>query len=338
MPRTRPLIALLAAPNVSGGVLYGLYDVLASVGAVYPDMTIGAAGDEAVDVRIVSADGQPFRCLGGIAVEPHSSLSDLPQPDAIVVCDFYSSVTQAPMGSYTDYVGRLREAHQGGALIASVCAGALVLAEAGLLDGREAATHWAYSDLFASAYPKVRLRRESTLCLSAEADRIVTAGGALSWQDLVLYLVARFCGARQAHETAKVYLMSGHDDGQLPYATISRRVNTSDEVIARCQEWIAFNYADSNPVQRMVTYSELNARTFARRFHAATGRNPLEYIHALRIEEAKQMLEMGDEPINDVSAAVGYEDPAAFRRLFRKLVGTTPATYRRKFALQGAYA
>ncbi len=123
--------------------------------------------------------------------------------------------------------------------------------------------------------------------------------------------------------------MSGHADGQLPYATISRRANASDEVIARCQEWIAFHYTGPNPVQRMAAKSHLNPRTFARRFHAATGRTPLDYVHALRIEEAKQMLETGDEPVNEISEAVGYEDPAAFRRLFRKLVGTTPAAYRR---------
>ena len=333
MTTSRPVIALLAAPNVSGGVLYGLFDVLASVGAVYPDMTLGVAGDEALEVRIVSLDGQPFRCLGGISVEPHASLTGLPSPDAIVVCDFYSSVAHAPRGTYADYAGWLRKAHGSGALVTSVCAGALVLAEAGLLDGREATTHWAYSELFAEDYPQVKLRRERTLCLSSEVDRIVTAGGAMSWQDLALYLVARFCGTRQALETAKIYLMAGHADGQLPFAVIGRRVNASDEAIARCQEWIAFNYSSSNPVQRMVAHSGLNARTFARRFLAATGKKPLDYVHALRIEEAKQILETDTIPVNDVSAAVGYEDPAPFRRLFLKLVGITPAAYRRKFAL-----
>ena len=333
MTTSRPVIALLAAPNVSGGVLYGLFDVLASVGAVYPDMTLGVAGDEALEVRIVSLDGQPFRCLGGISVEPHASLAELPSPDAIVVCDFYSSVAHAPRGTYADYAGWLRKAHGSGALVTSVCAGALVLAEAGLLDGREATTHWAYSELFAEDYPQVKLRRERTLCLSSEVDRIVTAGGAMSWQDLALYLVARFCGTRQALETAKIYLMAGHADGQLPFAVIGRRVNASDEAIARCQEWIAFNYSSSNPVQRMVAHSGLNARTFARRFLAATGKKPLDYVHALRIEEAKQILETDTIPVNDVSAAVGYEDPAPFRRLFLKLVGITPAAYRRKFAL-----
>lgn len=333
MTRSRPLIALLAAPNVSGGVLYGLFDVLASVGTVYPDMTMGPAGEEALEVRIVSLDGRPFRCLGAIAVEPHASLAELPDPDVIVVCDFYSPVGSAPRGSYAGYADWLRKAHDSGALVASVCAGALVLAEAGLLDGREATTHWAYGELFATDYPRVKLRRERTLCLSAESDRIVTAGGALSWEDLALYLVSRFCGTRQAVETAKIYLMAGHEDGQLPFAMIRRRVNASDEAIARCQEWIAFNYSDPHPVRRMAAHSGLNVRTFARRFQAATGKNPLDYVHALRIEEAKQMLETDSGPVNDVSAAVGYEDPAAFRRLFRKLVGITPAAYRRKFAL-----
>ena len=99
--------------------------------------------------------------------------------------------------------------HGEGVLLTSVCSGALVLAEAGLLDGREAASHWAYAELFNRVYPRAKLRRESILCLSAEAERIVTAGGVTSWQELALYLIARYCGAPAARETAKVHLLSG---------------------------------------------------------------------------------------------------------------------------------
>jgi transcriptional regulator GlxA family with amidase domain len=217
-------------------------------------------------------------------------------------------------------------------LVASVCSGTLVLAEAGLLDQREAAAHWAYGVLFAQSYPNVRLRKGSILCLSSASDRIVTAGGVTSWQDLALYLIAHFCGAERASETAKVYLLSGHEDGQLPFAAMNRRVNRSDSVVADCQEWIALNYARANPVQTMVQRTGLNPRTLSRRFLAATGRAPLEYVQEMRMEEAKQMLEVGSEPIEAISAAVGYADAAAFRRLFKRVVGITPSTYRRRFS------
>src|SRR5262245_23456206 len=100
MSMQRPLIALLAAPNSSPGVLYGLYDILYSVGAAFPDMTVGEVTSEVLEVRIVSEGGEPFRCIGGVLVEPHAAIADLPQPDAVVVCDMYCSIYEAPVGRY----------------------------------------------------------------------------------------------------------------------------------------------------------------------------------------------------------------------------------------------
>ena len=115
-------------------------------------------------------------------------------------------------------------------------------------------------------------------------------------------------------------------------AAVNRRIEPTDGVIARCQEWIGVNYAASNPVQAMIDRSGLPSRTFSRRFQSATGRSPIDYVQALRIEEAKQMLETSSDPVEDISAEVGYQDSAAFRRTFRKLSGTTPADYRRRFS------
>jgi transcriptional regulator GlxA family with amidase domain len=328
---SRPLIALLAAAETSPSVLYGLYDVLYSVGAVYPDMTVGAPGPDALEVRIVTADARPFRCIGKVPVEPHCAIAAIDRADVVVVCDMYTPIHQPPRGRYPREVAWLRNLHAGGALICSVCSGSLVLAEAGLLDGREAAAHWAYGDLFRRCYPKVTMRADSVLCLSGEPEGIITAGAVTAWQDLALYLIARLCGHRQAVNTAKVFLLSGHDEGQLPFAAMTRRIDGSDAVIADCQSWIAENYHATSPVQRMAERSGLNPRTFARRFRAATGYQPIDYVQALRIEEAKQMLETGDIGLDDVAGVVGYDDPASFRRLFKRRAGLTPAAYRRKF-------
>ncbi len=332
MAARRPTIALLTAPSSSAAVLYGLYDVLFSAGAVYADMTLGAQGSEALDVRIVSLDGKPFRCLGNILVEPQAAIGDLGRIDAIVICDMYSPVNDPPRQDYLAFAPWLQSEHRQGTLLTSVCSGTLVLAEAGLLDGREAASHWAYSSLFARAYPRVRFCRESILCLGAEADGIVTAGGVTSWQELALYLIARFCGSQTARDTAKVHLLAGHEGGQLPFAAANRSTNGSDGIIAQCQEWIALHYEEPNPVQRMAEIFGLNSRTFARRFRAATGSSPIDYVQHVRIEEAKQMLETTTDSIDDLATQVGYLDPAAFRRTFRKLAGTTPAEYRRRFS------
>lgn len=327
----KSVVVLLAAPETSSSVLYGLYDVLYSVGAVYADMTLGAPGPESLDVKIVAADGKPFRCLGDVLVEPHAGVDDLDRVDVVIVCDMYTPTDTPPTGKYPREIAWIRQMHDGGALICSVCSGSVVLAESGLLDGHETAGHWAYDELFRRCYPDVRLNQDSVLCLACEQDRIVTAGAVTAWEDLAIYLIARLCGKRQAIETAKIFLMSGHSGGQLPFAAMGRRIESSDSVIGDCQAWIAEHYHLENPVQRMAERSGLNPRTFARRFRAATGQQPIDYVLALRVEEAKQMLETGEEGIDEVGVEVGYDDPASFRRMFKRRTGLTPAAYRRKF-------
>ncbi|MGE0725249.1 MAG: GlxA family transcriptional regulator [Alphaproteobacteria bacterium] len=331
----RPTVALLAWPDTSPAVLYGMYDVLLSVGAIFSDLTGGQPEDALLDVRIVAATAEPFRCFGNVPIEPGAALADIEQVDVAVACDIYASVDAPPTGRFRHEAEWLRRMHARGAIIASVCSGSLVLAEAGMLDGLECAGHWGYRDLFRAHYPQVRFQAGSVLALAGDGSRIVTAGGHSSWHDLVLHLIGRLCGARHAIRTAKVFLLSGHPDGQLPFAAMSRRIQRSDAVISRCQEWIADHYAGANPVSAMAERSGLKARTFARRFHAATGYLPIDYVHTLRIEEAKQLLETGSDGIDEVGATVGYEDPTFFRRLFKRKAGLTPAAYRRRFRAIG---
>lgn len=331
----RPLILLLASPETSASILYGLFDVLTTVGSVFPELVKGAPERALLDVKIVSADGRPFSCVGDIPVRPHSAIADFAAPpsipDAIVVCDMYIAVTAVPTGRYPRECSWLREMHAAGALLTSVCSGTLVLADSGVLEGREATAHWAYSDMFRRYFPRVTFRESAVLCLKEQDAGIVTAGGANAWHDLAFYLIARFCGYTHAIQTAKVFLMTVHAEGQCAYAVMTRSIDVKDAVIADCQAWIAQNYEIDNPVEQMARRSGLNARTFARRFQAATGYTPMDYVQALRIEEAKQELERDQQSIEDVAAAVGYADEASFRRVFKQRVGLSPAAYRKKF-------
>src|SRR6476469_1595389 len=114
MSGDRPRIALLAAPETSPSVLYGLYDVLLSVGAVFPDMTTGVPGDALLDVSIVAATREPFRCFGNILIEPHAALADLGEVDVAIVCDMYSPIDTAPHGRYDEEIAWLRRVHAQG--------------------------------------------------------------------------------------------------------------------------------------------------------------------------------------------------------------------------------
>jgi transcriptional regulator GlxA family with amidase domain len=331
-PARRTRIALLAAPQTSASVLYGLYDVLQSVGAVFPDMTVGVPGDALLDVFIVAATAEPFRCFGNILVEPAAAVDDVDDVDVVVICDMYAPINQAPKGKYPAETAWLRRVHARGGVIATVCTGSVLLAEAGLLDGRSCTSHWAYGSLFQEAYPRVRFRPEKVLELSHEADGLITGGGVTAWQDLVLHLIARYCGPAHAAATAKVFLLDRHDDGQLPYAAMTRVTRGDDAAIRRALDWIEARYTVPNPVSAMADEAGLLPRTFARRFVAATGRRPIEYVHGLRVEAARRLLETGAGVVDDVGYEVGYEDPTFFRRLFRRTTGLTPAAYRRKYA------
>jgi transcriptional regulator GlxA family with amidase domain len=328
--RTR--IALLAAPETSASVLYGLYDVLLSVGAVYPDMTVGVPGDALLDVFIVAASAEPFRCFGNVLVEPAAALDQADDVDVVVVCDMYTPITEAPRGKFGVETAWLRRVHARGAVIATVCTGSVLLAESGLLDGRSCASHWAYAALFEEAYPRVRFRPEKVLELAHEADGLITGGGVTAWQDLALYLISRYCSPEHAAATAKVYLLDRHEYGQLPYSAMTRVVRGADAVIGRSLDWIEGHYAVGNPVSAMAEEAGLLPRTFARRFAAATGRRPIDYVHGVRVEAARRLLEAGAAAVDDVGYGVGYEDPTFFRRLFRRSTGMTPAAYRRKYA------
>lgn len=327
----RPLVCLLTSAETSPSVLYGLYDVLSTAGAVYAELTSGKTGDEVLDVKIVAASAEPFRCFGNVMVEPHVGIDAVDEADFVIVCDMYTPIDTPPRGLYGREIDWLRRMYASGSRLGSVCSGSLVLAEAGLLDGEEASGHWAYRDLFREHYPKVNLRLGQILTFAGEGDRIVTTGGVTSWQELALYVIALLGGSEHAIQAAKIHILSGHPEGQMPYAVVTHRVQHADAVIADCQSWIAANFACNNPVARMAERSGLNPRTFARRFRVATGYVPMEYVQALRIEEAKQLLEANSANVEGIGQMVGYEDPTFFRRLFKRSVGITPAAYRKKF-------
>jgi transcriptional regulator GlxA family with amidase domain len=157
------------------------------------------------------------------------------------------------------------------------------------------------------------------------------AGGGTAWHDLALYLIGRFVGIQAAIQVARINLIDWHHVGQQPFARLARTRQVSDAIIARCQAWIAEHYQEPSPVSSMVRLSGLAERSFKRRFRAATGMSPIEYVHTLRLEAAKEQLEAGDRTAEAIAFEVGYEDTAFFRRLFRRHVRLTPTEYRKRF-------
>ncbi|MBV1789812.1 helix-turn-helix domain-containing protein [Marinobacterium sp. D7] len=324
-------VALIVLPDTAPAVLYSLQEIFATVGGAWEAMTGKPAGQVRMQPQLVAHTRDLFQCAMGTPVRADATFDSPDRYDLIIATDLLLEAETDPRGRWPKATGWIRRQYDQGALVASVCTGGLLLAEAGLLDGLEATTHWSITALFEQFYPGVKLTPEKVLALTGIEHRVITAGGASSWVELALYLIAHYCGAEEATRTSKVFLLGDRSDGQLPFATMTRPRHHSDAVIDRCQAWIANHYELANPVARMVAYSGLAERTFKRRFTAATGYTPIEYIQTLRIEEAKQLLESTDMATDHIGVEVGYEDPASFRRLFKRMTGVTPARYRLRF-------
>ncbi|AOF90915.1 helix-turn-helix domain protein [Sinorhizobium sp. RAC02] len=305
---------------------YGLHEVLGEAGR-------GPNALRSLRPTLVAAETGAYETGSRLRVTPQQGLVD-GTADIVIICDIHLDPGMSPEGRWTQEIGWVRRHIEVDALVCSACSGAVLLAEAGLLDGTEAASHWIMADVFRDRYPAVKFRPERILCDSGRAGRLITTGGASSWQDLALYLIGRFCGAEEAARIARLFLIGDRGDGQLPFAAMVRPRQHGNAAIADVQTWLADNYATTNPVTAMVARSGMAERTFKRQFKAATGYAPVDYVQAMRIEEAKQMLETEPTAIEEIAVAVGYEDPTFFRKLFRRRVGVTPAQYRQRNRLR----
>jgi len=327
----QPEIAILVVEEATASVVYGMYDMFRSAGRDWRVCVEGEPGPELLQPVVVAAQPGPFRAGNDVLVAPDRTLAACPAPDIVCIPEVQLAPGASLAGRYPAEVAWLQRCWESGATIAAACSGALLLAECGLLQGQEATTHWAYGDTLRRDYPGIRVRDQAALVVSGEGGRLVMAGGGTSWLDLALYLIARTCGIEEAMHVARVHLVDWHEVGQQPFARLARSRQSDDAVIARCQVWIAGHYDQPSPVTSMIRLSGLAERTFKRRFREATGMSPLEYVHTLRLEEAKQLLESTDQAIEAVAAEVGYEEGGFFSRLFRRKVGLTPAQYRKRF-------
>ncbi|MGF1552312.1 MAG: GlxA family transcriptional regulator [Paracoccaceae bacterium] len=322
---------VIGTRHAGTSTLFSLTDVLASVGRDW-EMLHGLDADgPRFSTSLRTLDGAPYWDVNGRKITPDALLGEAPRPDLVIVPDLHVDPGGDVPPDLAPVAAWIATAHAGGAIVTSVCSGAILIGAAGLLDGREATTHWGYGDMLARLFPNVTVRRERILVPAGEGHRIVTAGGASAWADLVLYMVGRLAGAEAARRIAKLYLLEPHDRGQLHYASLTAGRQHQDQMVAEAQRWLADNYAVANPVSAMAGRSGLTNRGFHRRFRLATGQTPSDYVQTLRIEEAKHMLEKTDAPVEAIAEEAGYAEPSSFRAAFRRRVGISASAYRRKW-------
>jgi transcriptional regulator GlxA family with amidase domain len=323
---------IVAVRETAGSALYGMLDVLAATGNLWQLLVGMEPQHTLIRPRIVSPMAGAFVCGNGIPVTPDIDLASDPDADVVILPELWLAPDQHMKGRHPELMDWIRRRYQKGSVIYSACSGSIMLAETGLLNGREATSHWGYENLFRTHYPDVQFRSEPNLAFADPAGRIVTAGGTTSWHDLAIHIIARHCSPGEAVRIAKVYLLKWHGEGQLPYASLVRRSPHADSVVRMAEEWLAKHYSESNAIKRVVEASSVPERTFKRRFKTATGSTLIDYLQNHRIEEAKQRLETTETSFDEISAEVGYENPGFFRRLFKRRTGLTPGQYRRMFS------
>jgi transcriptional regulator GlxA family with amidase domain len=325
-------VALVAVPATAGSALYGMIDVLLAAGNLWQTLVRTDAMPAPFRVRIVSTETELFLCGNRIPVVPDVGIEEDPAPGIVIVPELWIGPDEVLTGRYPQLIDWLKRQHARGATLYSACSGALLLAETGLLDGCDATSHWGYRDMFRARYPRVRFRPEPNLAFADVDGRIVTAGGTTSWHDLAIHIIARHCSPAEALRIAKVYLLKWHAEGQLPYESLLRNHPHADAVARACEEWLGTHFRERGALQAVVRHSRVAERTLKRRFKQATSTTLIEYLQNLRIEEAKRLLESGKAAVDEISFAVGYEDPSFFRRLFKRCTSLTPSQYRRMFA------
>jgi AraC family transcriptional activator FtrA len=274
---------------------------------------------------VCSMDRGPVRAAGGVTIAAPPGVSLLDRAQTIIVPG-WRNVDEAPPPVA---LKKLRAAHDRGARICSICGGAFVLAAAGLLDGRRATTHWRFASELARRYPKVHVQPNM---LYVEDGALITSAGSAAGLDMMLHLVRSDHGPRVANAVAQRLVIPPHrDGGQAQFVPRALPAAETNRVSALMQ-WVRGHLKKSHTVSSLAARAAVSPRTLLRAFRDATGMAPYEWLLNERVAYAKDLLEISATPLARVAETAGFGSDEAFRKHFRRIVGTSPGAYRKRFA------
>lgn len=292
---------------------------------------------------VCAVDPGPLRATGGFQVMADGGLELLDQAHTIVVPGWRGALPHPPENGPRfdashalaepvppELIATLQQAHARGARLMSICSGVFVLAAAGLLSGRRATTHWHYADLLARAYPDIRVEPD---VLYVDEGSVLTSAGSAAGIDLCLHVVRHDFGPEIANRLARRLVVPPHrEGGQAQF--VERPVPPAREGIrlGPLFDLMRARLAEEQPIAALAAEAGMSPRTFLRRFKAATGMPPGEWLVAERLQRARELLETSAASVEDIAVAVGFGSPVTLRHHFRARLGTSPAAYRRRFA------
>jgi transcriptional regulator GlxA family with amidase domain len=316
-------IGLVLYPEAQPAAVLGLTDLLVFAGGIAAShrgltgnpMRVSHWQQEAVGampVRVFDTDPQKSGDLTALIVPPTLS----------------KPIAEGAAAVWADW---LRDRHAQGAILGSVCGGAFLLGETGLLAARTVTTHWAYAELFRTRFPQANLDTDR---LIIDDGDIVTVGGFMAWTDLGLRFVDRFLGPTVMMETAQKLLIDPPGREQRYYTVFSPRLTHGDTAVLKVQHWLQATAARETALSTLAARAQLEERTFLRRFQKATGMTTTEYCQRLRVGKARELLQFSALSFERIAWEIGYGDPGAFRKVFTRIVGLSPGEYRTRFSVR----
>lgn len=316
----------LYACNEALGLSLGLTQDVWAFAAILQEKILG----EAMQIQLVSADGQPISSFGGMEVKADAAIDEIEQTDLVILHAIWGD-PKPLIAQQSALYPKLNKWHREGIPIMAATTGAFLLAEAGLLDGRMCTTHWHKHDELQAMYPAIQLHK----------DRFITGSGGLycsagmnAGMELIVHLLAQLSCPQVAKTVEDAFLM----DFRRGYSadSISQSINLhhqsfhQDDAILDVQQWMEIHFAEAVSLEQLAHKANMSLRTFKRRFKDATSETPLHYLQQLRVEQGKDLLKHTNLSVAQIAWDVGYEDSGHFGRLFKRLNGLTPAQWRKE--------
>ena len=306
------------------GVMTGLMDIFDRAKSVLAQS--GRSSDaQKMRARLVSADGKPIRCQNHLLLNVHCAIQDIRRADLVIITSIHDVNTAVYRNPFM--VDWIRRFHHRGTAMAGVCTGNFLLAEAGLLNGRHATTHWSMRDQFRRRYPQVGLKTRN---LVINNDHLCCAASGASSSDMAYYFLEKYAGRPLAAGTAAFF---SHNYGRVLSETIGKaggKTGHNDAQILCIQHWIDRHMHEPLSIAQLSRQACMSPRTFERRFKKATGQTPSAYIQEIRVASAKRQLVSTNLTFDEISDQMGYANSGSFRKVFVRRVGLLPSAYRKR--------
>lgn len=305
----------------------GPFEVFSSAGRLWEALMGETQIAEPFEVVTASVDGKPVRFIGGVTIKPDKAVTQIRKTDLIFIpsigLDLVSVLKKN--AKMLDFIKR--QANKG-TYIAGVCTGVAMMAETGILDNRPATTHWALAEQYRKRYPLVDWKTELFI---TESGNTICGGGVYASLDVCLYLVERFAGYEVAKQCGRALLIDAPRTWQSSFSAPLLNQQHQDEKIKKAQDYLQEYFNAQFTMDELAQRLGMSIRNFTRRFKQATGETPIGYLHKLRVNCARQLLETDFKSVQEVCYEVGYEDVPFFRNVFKRYAGLSPKEYKQRF-------